>query len=379
MAYALPYVGKYILRSRQPVRGQLYHERCIVILKDGLAEQIAGQYSDYYTDKIQAEYYQCPALCKEGPRHKAVNRQLCRAAHKWQQQYRHALVLLVLHGARAHSGRHSAAEAHQQGYEALSGKSEAAHWLIHDKCYTAHVAAVIQYGKEEKQYGYLGQKCQHASHACDYAVAYETGQPFHCTGIFKRGSHIRRQDVIYKHTHKVREPRAHSTEGKRKYQKHYAYEYWKGKILVGEHPVYLVRCCKLVYWVAPAKRRSAHPGNILISCIGYHALAVAEGGGIRIFLYYLIHPLLHVLWQGKLFYGFAVALHELHLRPVEGQAGLLRVFAHKIAYLVMQRVGIAVVYIVRLYIKAFVKLGVGGVDDALYSVYKLLHALAAAG
>ena len=45
----------------------------------------------------------------------------------------------------------------------------------------------------------------------------------------------------------------------------------------------------------------------------------------------------------------------------------------------MQRVGIAVVYIVRLYIKAFVKLGVGGVDDALYSVYKLLHALAAAG
>ena len=64
---------------------------------------------------------------------------------------------------------------------------------------------------------------------------------------------------------------------------------------------------------------------------------------------------------------------------MERQAGLRRVFAHKVAYLVVQGVGIAVVYVVRLYIEAPVELGVCGVDYALYAVYKLLHALAAAG
>ena len=101
--------------------------------------------------KIQRDHNQRPIAREKGRCKQGIDRKLCRAAHKGSEQDRHLPIPFGGKGAARHNARYGTAKSHQHGNNTPAGQTDFSQQFIHDKGDSGHIAAVFQYGQEEKQ------------------------------------------------------------------------------------------------------------------------------------------------------------------------------------------------------------------------------------
>ena len=110
--------------SRHPVVGKFHHKGHGLSLKGGLFKDQCHEDPHEDPKHIKPDHHQSLVLREKGLCKEGVDRKLGRTAHKRRQENGHLPVPLRRKGPAGHDSRHRAAEAHQHGDDAPSGKAQ---------------------------------------------------------------------------------------------------------------------------------------------------------------------------------------------------------------------------------------------------------------
>ena len=366
-------MGEHVLCARHAVRRKLDHKGRFLAGEHRLFEQQAGEDAERHAKKIQAEDHDPPVPREKRARKQAVDRQLCGAAHERQKEHRHAAVTFVIHRARAHRGRYGAAKAHQKRDEALPGKAEAAHGLIHDKCDAAHVAAVLQNGKAEEQQRDLRQEREHAAHALDDAIAHKAREPCRCGSECR--AHKRRKTIVDQHTYAVGKERAQSGKRQREDHGHDEDEHRDRPDFMRQDRVDLCAALDRALLLAARKRSCRYALDVAVAAIRHGALVIAHRVCRRVVPHDRVHLLRRFRRQAQRIAHPVVPFQELDLCPVQREVRRLCIRFHQFADAVVLHVGVIVIYIVRLDVEAFMELRMRRIDELLRAADQLVNPL----
>lgn len=161
-----------------------------------------------------------------------------RAAHERRQQDSHFAVALAGEGAGSHYRGDRAAESHQHGDEAPTGKPQLTQRAVHYEGDARHVAGVLKYRQEEEQRDYSRQEAEHAPDAGAYAVHH---QRLHHRVDLEVFQPLRYpvDNEVHAHAHQVGEPRSDKAERHQEHYSHYTDEAGDSGVFSGQQAVYL--------------------------------------------------------------------------------------------------------------------------------------------
>ncbi len=165
------------------VRRDFHQERARFAFKCGSLQHKACRDSNCDTDKIKREHQILTIHRPESGCKKNVDRKSCSAAHERSHENCRDSIGFLLHRARRHNGRNTAAETNDQRNEGFAGKSERTHKAIHNESGSRHVARILKEGKREEHARDHRHKCRDTLNTAANTVGKNGLKPFRSAKI----------------------------------------------------------------------------------------------------------------------------------------------------------------------------------------------------
>ena len=153
--YKVPYSQYKILRKeRMEQQRSAYENQQRMIEKteefiDRLLERNAAEDDDRDSDHVHKRG-DVPHVAEEERREHGDDDRLRTARYERREDYRHALVALVLDGPSRHNGGNAAPLSDNHRYKRLAAKPELAEEPVHDERDARHIPAVLEEGEEDE-------------------------------------------------------------------------------------------------------------------------------------------------------------------------------------------------------------------------------------